>query len=80
MRKANGFIEEYVKSDPNMYYVDINTGMMGPDGTPRKDFLSDDNLHLSDAGFADWSASVSPVIKAANNNYQNIKQIAARRH
>jgi len=74
MRKTNDLISDYIKSKPNMYYVDINTGMMGPDKRPRKDFLHEDNLHLSEAGFAHWSASVSPVIKAAKNNYDNVKR------
>ena len=74
MRKANELIAEYIKSDPNSYYVDINKGMIGPDGTPRKDFLASDDLHLSEGGFALWSAAVSPVIKAAEQNYDNMNR------
>jgi len=61
MREANVLIAEYIKSDPN-------SSMIGPDGTPRRDFLANDGLDLSDAGFAHWTAAISPVIKAAEKH------------
>lgn len=77
MRQANALIREDIKKDEHLYYVDIDHAMIGPDGMPRADFLSDDLLHLSESGFELWTEIVTPVIKAALGNHEKLVQLDA---
>ncbi len=60
MRETNRQIQAYCGSDPRLLYVDVHTPMIGPGGLPRADLLHTDGLHLSAAGYALWTALVTP--------------------
>jgi len=52
---------EIAANDPLVYYVDVATPLLNPDGGVMTDIFVDDNLHLNDLGNAIWGA----LIKAA---------------
>jgi lysophospholipase L1-like esterase len=75
MKVANRLIEDYIATQDGIYYVDTFTAMIDQQGMPRRDYLGDDDLHLTDLGYQVWSNTVRPVIKAAEANYQHLKRM-----
>ena len=65
MARANARIEALAAVDPRLYFVDVATVLLAPDGTPRKEFFRFDGLHLSAKGYAAWTSAVAPVLHAA---------------
>jgi len=63
MREANALVEEETKSNDLLAFIDIDPLMLGDDGTPRKDFLLGDGLHLTKSGYAVWAQVVRPYLK-----------------
>ncbi|MCH8334019.1 hypothetical protein IIC65_08805, partial [Candidatus Sumerlaeota bacterium] len=55
-REANALIEKIIERDEHLYYADIATAMIGGDGKPRKELLTADDLHFTEAGFALWTS------------------------
>jgi lysophospholipase L1-like esterase len=74
---ANQLIKDYIATQQSIYYVDTFKLMIDQDGNPRRDYLGDDDLHLTDLGYEVWTAAVTPVIKAAESNYQLLKRISS---
>ena len=60
VRAANELVREYSANDPRLFYVDVFTPMLGPDGKPREDLFLDDMLHMNQKGYAIWRAAVAP--------------------
>ena len=69
VREANRLIHAYTASRKNLYFVDVFTPMLGPDGEPRAELFRPDALHLSPAGYALWQSviikSLPPDLLAA---------------
>lgn len=63
MRSANALIKKETESDERLSFVDIDTPMIGEDGTPRKELLAKDGLHLSPQGYKIWSDLVRPHLQ-----------------
>lgn len=61
--ETNAMVKNYVKSTPNMDYVDVFTAMMAPDGEPRNELFGPDALHMNDAGYALWKNILDPHIQ-----------------
>ncbi len=76
MKVANALIESYISGEDYVYFVDTFKLMIDQNGEPRRDYLGGDDLHLTDLGYEVWTAAVSPVIKAAESNYQMLKRIS----
>lgn len=72
-REANRLIQEVVARYDFAFYVDIDSITIGDDGKPRKDFFSEDDLHLSDIGYKAWSDAVRPVLAEAEAHYKELK-------
>lgn len=60
VRAANGMVEGFATRDPRLFYVDVFTPMLGPDGTPRADLFLEDQLHMNRRGYEIWKAAVAP--------------------
>lgn len=69
VREANRLIRAYTATGKNLYFVDVFTPMLGPDGEPRAELFRPDALHLSPAGYALWQSvivkSLPPDLLAA---------------
>jgi lysophospholipase L1-like esterase len=63
MRQANHLVELYSQCDERLYYVDVASQMLGPDGMPRGELFRPDGLHLNDAGYRLWSGIVGRIIE-----------------
>lgn len=62
MREANRGIEKLTKTDPRLFFVDVDTPMIGEDGRPRPELFVDDGLHLSAEGYELWSSLLRPLL------------------
>ncbi len=62
MKRANEAIAELSKSDQRLEYLDIATPMLSPDGTPKKQLLAGDGLHLSPQGYKLWTSLALPLL------------------
>jgi len=63
MFKTNKMIENFIKEQQNMYFVDVSKVMLDSTGQPVKDLYKEDGLHLSDKGYELWTSLVKPLIK-----------------
>jgi lysophospholipase L1-like esterase len=61
-REANKLIEGYGNRQPNFHFLDVWPVMLGEDGQPRKDFFLEDDLHMNEAGYAEWLKLVEPLL------------------
>ncbi|MEO2016461.1 MAG: GDSL-type esterase/lipase family protein [Fuerstiella sp.] len=62
MARANALIAHDCAADDQLVYVDIWTPMLGQDGKPMADLFIKDGLHLSDKGYAMWTAVVAELL------------------
>ena len=60
--RANALIEEYLKTQSNVRYIDTWTPMLGEDGQPRAELFVADGLHLSKAGYAVYVRVIEPYL------------------
>lgn len=49
-------------ADPLVFYVDVATPLLNPDGTVMTDIFVADNLHLNDLGNAIWGATIKAAL------------------
>ena len=63
VRETNKLIKAETDKGKHQAFVDIDTPMIGDDGTPRKELFASDGLHLSDAGYEIWAGLVLPHLK-----------------
>jgi len=64
-RAANALIAAYCESDPQCRFIDVASLLLGPDGKPEPKYFVKDMLHLSDAGYVEWTKIVGPAIEQA---------------
>lgn len=65
MRKANTLIQKQCGKDKRLTFVSIYKEMLGKDGTPNKELLHDDMLHLSPKGYELWTKKITPYLDKA---------------
>jgi lysophospholipase L1-like esterase len=63
MQAANALIRELAEKDATLTYVDVGGPLLGTDGQPRAELYRADQLHLSDAGYAIWTRTLTPVLQ-----------------
>ena len=61
-KTANRLIEEFIRANPRLIYVDVFTPMLGQDGQPRAELFVGDQLHLNVDGYKLWAGIVKPVL------------------
>jgi len=62
---TNRIVKDFADADPTADYVDVVPALLGPDGTPRADFLVADRLHLNAEGYRAWTAVIRPTVERA---------------
>lgn len=62
MRRANELVRELATRDPLVDFVDVWPVMLGVDGRPRAELFVEDGLHLSRAGYREWTELVRPFL------------------
>jgi lysophospholipase L1-like esterase len=62
---TNRLVKDFADADPTADYVDVVPALLGPDGTPRADYLVADRLHLNADGYRAWTAVIRPAVEHA---------------
>ena len=73
MQETNALIEEQIDANPNLYYADITAATLGDDGRPRRELFIEDDLHLTELGYREWSRIVKPIVRQAEARYRQLK-------
>lgn len=63
IRAANALVEQDLAGDRLAAYADAEAALLGPDGRPRPEFYTDNQLNLNERGYAAWTAALRPVIE-----------------
>ncbi|AII52446.1 hypothetical protein N008_10720 [Hymenobacter sp. APR13] len=64
VQEANRLIREYVAAHPKyLRYVDTATPLLGPNGKPQPQFYVSDSLHMTPAGYREWTRVVGKGLK-----------------
>lgn len=61
--QANALVEEFVKSNDRLIYIDVVKPMLDDDGQPRADLFQKDGLHLNAEGYRLWNGIVKPHLE-----------------
>ena len=65
MNEANSLIKKHAETDTRLFFADLATPLLGPDGRPDASLFKGDALHLNDKGYARWTQVLRPIIKRA---------------
>jgi len=65
MKKVNEAVRVMAQSEGRLTLIDVEPGMIGEDGQPRKELLEKDGLHMTEEGYALWTRLVTPHLQAA---------------
>jgi lysophospholipase L1-like esterase len=68
IKSANALVKQYCATHPRLTFMDIVPQMLGADGTPRKELLLDDGLHMTPAGYKIWNDALRPLLQASHSN------------
>lgn len=70
MNRANALVEQVCKGDERLTFLDVVQPMLGADGKPLPDIFKADNLHMNEKGYAIWTRTIGPVLKAAELKFE----------
>lgn len=62
MKKANELMQEYIKTQKNVEYLDVCTSMFAADGSLPRDLFVQDGLHPTPKLYAMWTSIIKPVL------------------
>ncbi len=62
MQASNAALEAYANEDARVDFVDVGTDMLGADGLPIAEYLVDDGLHMTPAGYVVWNRIVGEAL------------------
>lgn len=62
MRETSRLVEEHVKTDKRLKYINTHDAMLGPDGQPKPDIFLADQLHMNPKGYVIWKEIVGPYL------------------
>ena len=63
MTEVNQGMQAISKSNKNVFYVDVATPMLNPDGSRKPDLYVSDGLHMNQAGYDIWREVVVSFVK-----------------
>jgi lysophospholipase L1-like esterase len=64
MREVNERIRRQSMGDDRLFFLDLAPAMLGTSGRPRTKLFAADGLHLSEAGYTLWSASLREFLRS----------------
>jgi lysophospholipase L1-like esterase len=69
VQQANALIKDFIKTNPQLEYIDIATPMLANDGKPRPELFLDDALHLNATGYEVWNKILGPKLATAVSSH-----------
>jgi lysophospholipase L1-like esterase len=61
--EANQLIKDYLTKQKNAQFVDIRPVMLQPNGQSRPELFKADSLHMTPAGYQEWTPLITPYLK-----------------
>jgi lysophospholipase L1-like esterase len=62
VKAANRLIEDYIKENRSLRFINVFPHMLGPDGEPKPDIYLEDKLHMNAKGYELWRGIVRPYL------------------
>ncbi|OMP78995.1 GDSL-type esterase/lipase family protein [[Flexibacter] sp. ATCC 35208] len=62
VKQANALIQEYLKTQHKIAWIDVYTPMLTKDGNSRPEIFQSDMLHLNKDGYQIWKKLVQPTL------------------
>lgn len=63
MAKANELVRDWCRQDERLYFADLATPLLEPQGEPDRDLFLNDQLHLNPRGYKLWNTALAPVLE-----------------
>ena len=63
VRALNQMVENWVKTDPRLEFIDVFHPMLQANGLPKFNIFVSDQLHMNEKGYAIWKEVVGPHLK-----------------
>jgi lysophospholipase L1-like esterase len=60
---SNKMIEDYIRQQEKMWYLDVGQAMLAPSGRPEPSIFLRDSLHMNAKGYALWTQLLKPQIE-----------------
>src|SRR5947207_2480273 len=60
VKAANRLIDDYIKENRSLRFINVFPHMLGPDGEPKPDIYLEDKLHMNAKGYELWRGIVRP--------------------
>lgn len=67
-KKTNELIAEYIRTQPRVQFIDVDSAMLDPQGKPRPELFRKDGLHMNAQGYAVWTGIIKPVLLSRFTN------------
>ena len=61
-QRTNRFLQEMAAEDEMLYYIDVASHMLQPNGEVMTDIFVDDDLHLNEKGTDIWAAAIREAL------------------
>lgn len=71
MHETNRLVMQFSQTSSTLHFVDITLAMLGADGQPIRTLYVEDGLHLTEAGYDEWTPIVARAIAAIRQSDQN---------
>ena len=65
MDKANDLIRAFSEKSGRLFFADLATPLLAPDGKPDDGLFLKDRLHLNAQGYRVWTKALEPIIERA---------------
>jgi len=62
-KKANELIRGLSANDKRLFFIDVATPLLRPDGMPDNALFLKDKLHLNPAGYEVWARTLTPALR-----------------
>jgi len=62
-QKVNQYIQDYVKSNSKLHYIDTYNMVINEEGLPRTELFASDQLHFNEAGYLLLKEKVRPYVE-----------------
>ena len=63
VKKANGLISSWIKTQDHLTFINVFPATLGQDGQPRPELFLADRLHMNAKGYAIWTSIIGPYLK-----------------
>lgn len=70
-QRTSRMLRDIAASDDLMYYVDVATPLLQPNGEVMTDIFVEDNLHFNDKGTDIWAATILEALMAVEARYES---------